>query len=377
MLLIIISTSLFVFYSALILYYRKAWKSIPHAEDSSVNGSTTISVIIPARNEEVNIKTCLDSILRGDYPSHLYEVIVIDDHSDDATADIIKFYSGRNVHLINLKEELKGLQLNSYKKKAIEIAVQKALGRLIVTTDADCILPEKWLSTIASFYEKHNPAFIAAPVSYYRENSFLKIFQSLDFMTLQGITGAAVYNKFHNMCNGANLAYEKEAFYKVDGFKGIDALASGDDMLLMHKIYMQYPDRVMYLKSRDTIARTQPMNTWSKFFHQRIRWASKSDSYTDKKIIMVLMLVYLFNACLLVMGLAAFFSLAIFHWLLAILVFKVIIELLFLYPVAEFFNKRKLLWYFALAQPLHIIYILIAGWLGKFGSYNWKGRKVK
>ena len=115
--------------------------------------------------------------------------------------------------------------------KAIEIGISKSTGDLIITTDADCMVRKLWLQTIASFYEKYKPAFIAAPVAYFGENNFLKVFQSLDFMTLQGITGASVYKKFHSMCNGANLAYEKKAFIEVGGFAGIDNIASGDDML--------------------------------------------------------------------------------------------------------------------------------------------------
>ena len=62
----------------------------------------------------------------------------------------------------------------------------------------------------------------------------------------------------HNMCNGANLAYEKKVFYEVGGFEGIDKIASGDDMLLMHKIQKIYPDKIGYLKSADVIVKTQP-----------------------------------------------------------------------------------------------------------------------
>jgi hypothetical protein len=105
------------------------------------------------------------------------------------------------------------------------------------------------LQTIAAFYEKNNAAFIAMPVRYYSNKNFLEIFQSLDFMTLQGITGASVYKKFHSMCNGANLAYSKKIFFEVDGFTGIDTIASGDDMLLMHKIFKHNPEKVFFLKS--------------------------------------------------------------------------------------------------------------------------------
>ena len=97
------------------------------------------------------------------------------------------------------------------------------------------------------------------------------------------------------MCNGANLAYSKAIFYAVDGFKGIDNIASGDDMLLMDKIQKQYPGSIGFLFSDNSIVQTLPMPTWKDFINQRIRWASKAGKYKDIKIIAVLVLVYLFN----------------------------------------------------------------------------------
>ena len=196
-------------------------------------------------------------------------------------------------------------------------------------------------------------------------------------MTLQGITGASVYKKFHRMCNGANLAYEKKVFLEVDGFAGIDNIASGDDMLLMHKIFNRYPEKVLFLNSVDAIVQTTPAGTLKEFINQRIRWASKADRYTDKKITGVLLLVYLFNVWIFFIGLLSFFYHQIFFLFIGVVIAKTIVELFFLYPVAIFFNKKKLLWWFPLAQPFHILYTIIAGWLGKFGSYKWKERKVK
>ena len=301
MIVIFITIFLFLIYTILILYFRQSWKQIPIFEVDPIQNltapQTTISIIIPARNEEANIGKCLSSIMDQSYPKNLFEVIVADDFSTDGTANIVKSYSNKNISLIYLKDFTNGEALNSYKKKAIEIAITKAKGDLIVTTDADCITPPTWLQTIDSFYQKYNPAFIAMPVAYHHENNFLKIFQSLDFMTLQGITGASVYKKFLNMCNGANLAYEKKAFAEVNGFKNIDSIASGDDMMLMQKIYEQYPQRVLFLKSTNAIVQTHPMETLKDFLNQRIRWASKSDKYADKKIIGVLLVVYLLNVC--------------------------------------------------------------------------------
>jgi glycosyltransferase involved in cell wall biosynthesis len=355
-----------------------------------------ISVIICARNEENNIKACLDSVLKQTFVEKPYQVIVVDDFSTDDTAAIVRSYTGSNVTLLSLKDYIDS-PLNSYKKKALEVGIENATGDIIVTTDADCIVPPTWLQYLTSFfgdggdYRRDPIVFVAAPVAYSNNNNFLQLFQSLDFMTLQGITGAAVFRKRLSMCNGANLAYSKKAFYAVNGFTGIDNIASGDDMLLMHKIYKKYPNGILFLKAQGVIVQTSPMTTLKDFFNQRIRWASKADQYDDKRIFTVLLIVYLFNLLLLVMPVMALFSnrpfgihiypvtltATIFEWWLFLLLGKTLIELYFLFPVAKFFKSRKLLWWFPLMQPFHILYTLIAGWLGKFGSYRWKGRNVK
>ena len=373
-------------YVVLIMNYRKSWigmKDFIHHKPLNENNLPFISIIIAARNEENNIWNCIQSLINQTYPQNKFEIIVTNDHSTDNTVPIINSFQKENIRVINLIDFTENKILNSYKKKSIETALQFAKGALIVTTDADCIAPSKWLETLASFYIKNNPVFIALPVAFNSPlpgdsffKKFFKKFQSLDFMTLQGITGASVYNKFHSMCNGANLAYKKEVFYEVGGFEGIDNIASGDDMLLMHKIQKVHPDKIMFLKSPDVIILTQPAETLKEFMNQRIRWASKADKYTDKKITGVLLLVYLLNAWIFILVISSFFFIKAFYLFLFSVAIKTIVELIFLYPVAKFFNKRKLLWWFVPAQPLHILYTLLAGWLGMFGSYHWKGRKV-
>lgn len=384
---------IFTLYVLLILYYWKSWLAIPGFKPPTIDykPQTPISVIIPARNEEENIKSCLDTILNQSYPEDLFEVLIVDDFSSDNTAAIVSAYASQNIKLISLKNFVEANAINSYKKKAIEIAVQQSTGDLIVTTDADCVVPKNWLQTIAAFYQEKNPSFIVMPVAINCGNRFIEIFQAVDFMTLQGITGASVHKKMHSMCNGANLAYTKKVFKAVNGFAGIDTIASGDDMLLMHKIYKQDPAAVLFLKSKAVIVQTQPVKTVKEFFNQRIRWASKADKYDDKRIFAVLVLVYLVNVVLLVMPIVALFKntvvnihfypitfiASVFELWLILIISKTIIELFFLFSVAGFFNKKKLLCCFPVLQPFHILYTVIAGWLGKFGTYKWKGRKVK
>lgn len=339
---------------------------------------TTFSVIVPARNEAANISRLLHSLQQQTYPPHLFEVIVVDDHSTDQTANIVQQCKG--VRLLQLKEE----GINSYKKKAIETGIVAAQNEWVVCTDADCITHPKWLETFASYIAEKKPVFIAAPVSFIpnlspnkKRNKILFTFQSLDFLTLQGITAASVHSKKHNMCNGANLAYQRKVFFEVNGFKGIDNIASGDDMLLMHKIWKRYPDKIGYIKSNNSIIQTQPAPNWNAFFNQRIRWASKATSYDDKRIFVVLLLVYLFNISFLFLLIAAFFRIQYGYLLLGLWIIKTIVEFPFVASVSTFFNKQHLLKYFFFFQPLHIAYTITAGFFGSFGKYEWKGRRVK
>src|SRR6188768_504739 len=369
--LLYITISLLVLYSFLILYYRAGWRELEPFSQTSQGSTIKISVIIPARNEEENIGKLLSSLEKQTYPNHLFEVVVVDDHSTDNTATVVNSYSFAK------RIELGFDNINSYKKKAIETGIAAASGELIITTDADCIVQENWLKTIAAFKENSDPVFIAAPVMMKHGPGLLQTFQALDFLVLQGITAASVQKRIHNMCNGANLAYERKVFFEVNGFYGIDHIASGDDMLLMQKIAERFPAKISYLLSKDAIVSTQSAKTWKEFFSQRIRWASKATDYNDIKIFSTLFLVYFFNCALLALFISGFWMPSLWLGLVGILILKTIIELTFIYPVAKFYDKQNLIKWFPFFQPMHIVYTVIAGWLGVFGSFEWKGRRVK
>jgi len=336
--------------------------------------ATQFTVIIPARNEAANIKACVDSILNQDYPAAAFEIIVIDDFSEDDTAFIVHALSQQypQLRLLKLADQCKEGETLAYKKKAIEIAVAQAKGDWILTTDADCIVPPRWLLLYNAYIHQHQPCFVAAPVMFIKTAGILNQFQVLDFLALQGITAAAVGAGKHSMSNGANLGFEKAAFIAVGGYQGVDHIASGDDMFLMHKMKQTLHKPVGYLFHPDAIVLTAAMDTWKGFIMQRIRWASKARYYDDHSITMVLTLVYFFNLsfiCLALMG----------SWstLLIALAFKTFFELFFLDPVAKFFQLQPELKYFVFYQPIHIVYNIAAGLFGQLKTYSWKGRKVK
>lgn len=377
--LIVIAFFLSLGYSFFILLYRYWFLKLeqyvlPHP----YKNETSFSVVVPARDEAESIEQCVESILAQNYPQHLFELIVVDDHSTDNTPDLVvqlqKKYS--NLKLISLQEALKGKPLNAYKKKAIEIAIGTASFDWIVTTDADCIAPKQWLQYFDAIIQERNPVFVAAPVAFIQDDSMLSAFQTIDFMGLQGVTAASVSAGFHSMCNGANLTYQKKAFYVVNGFKGIDNIASGDDMLLMNKLRKKFPNQLQYLFCKEAIVETLPMPNWRSFLNQRIRWASKADKFEDKSMFWVLALVYFYNVLLCSLPFIAFWQPIALIWLILFVLIKVIVELIFGWPIAQFFDF-KFKWKHLSLQPMHIIYTVTAGWLGKFGAYSWKDRKVK
>lgn len=366
-------------YAALMLTYRKGWLAKNEDVLADYTPNTMISVIIPARNEEQNIQQCIRSVLEQDYPPSLLEVIIIDDHSEDNTyeAALALNNTGR-VSVLKLADRLDGSDSTvAFKKRALTLGIEKSKGELIVTTDADCIAGEQWVANIAALYERQDPAMIVAPVDFSNKNNLVETFQSLDFMSMQGITVASLELGLGNMSNGANLAFKKSAFNAVGGYKGVDNLASGDDYLLMMKINNAFPSKISSLKAKDAIVYTPPQPDWKGFFQQRIRWASKSGKYDDKKMTLILSYVYLFNLLFLVLAVLSFFNGWYFFILVNMLLIKIEVELIYLFPVAKFYNKSRQLYIFPFLQPLHILYIISAGLLGLVGVYNWKGRKVK
>lgn len=371
---ITISFVLLAGYSALILYYFIGWKRTKDfVFEEHDNPKTKVSVVIAARNEEDNIGNCILSLLQQDYPKELYEVIVIDDHSEDKTLETLRSYKSAQLIILQLSNHEQ--QGNSFKKKAIELGIRSSTGNLIITTDADCIAANKWLLTIVSYYEKHHPVMIASPVAFVSESSLLEIGQSLDLCGMMAITAGAITNGFPNMCNGANLAYERKVFEEVGGFTGIAQQPSGDDVMLMMKIAKKYPAGIHFLKSKDAIVFTQPEKTWKALFHQRLRWLSKGTAFPNWKVSAVLVFSWLFNISILINSIAGFSARNL--WLIAGISFliKTVVELPLLWSGCFFFGKQKLILFVLPAQLMHILYVVIVGGMSRFYQYNWKGRK--
>jgi cellulose synthase/poly-beta-1,6-N-acetylglucosamine synthase-like glycosyltransferase len=373
---------------------RSVWTA---GKPVSIERETPIffSILIPARNEAERIDSCLDSLKALNYADNLFEIIVIDDHSSDETAARVHFFKEElpNLRLLRLSDYLTDADqsLQSFKKKAIEIGVQQSKGSWIVTTDADCRVPANWLRSMAAAIEQEQAAVLVMPVKMIPvknpSNRLLGIFQQLDFLSLQGITGTGIRSKSIYLSNGANFAYQKKLFQEVTGFQGTDDMASGDDLLLLHKFRFHTTARIVYLQSADAIVSTPVEPDLTSFIRQRRRWAGKSNRYLDKKILPVMLLVFAVNAFIVIAALLHFLhpTTLCMKWFCAsygklafgMLLVKTVAELYFIWPVARFFQQASLLWYFPLMQPLHVLYTVIMAFLGQSRHYEWKGRRVR
>lgn len=369
----IFSIALILCYLFIILAYIFYWNLLEEWDiPSNKTFQTKVSLIIAARNEADNIKGCLEAVLAQTYPKTLLEIWVVNDHSEDETAAIVNSFQEEYLHLLDLPKDKTG------KKQAIQIAIEQSTGTLIVTTDADCIMGKDWLKYLVSYYEEHQSKLIAAPVAFHQEQSIFERFQTLDFMGMMAVSGAGIQGQFMNMCNGANLAYERAAFDAVNGFEGIDHLASGDDMLLMEKIASKYPAQIGYLKNNKAQTLTTPKPSVKAFLEQRIRWASKSSAYTNWQTLAILVVVWVLCLSMLFDFILISYDYMFLFWFLFKFIAKGFADFFFLGMMTLFFDRPKLMRAFIPSLFLHWWYIVTVGFLGNIRKgYAWKGRNVR
>jgi len=361
---------LLLLYAGRIAAYDRAFR--PMDDHPPLSGELPlVSLIIPARNEARNIGRCLDAILQLQYPRERLEIIVVDDDSEDGTMEIAASYP---VTVIRNRPEAGTI---AFKKQALATGIASAKGEFIFTTDADCTVRPGWIKHMLAALQHHEALLVTGPVRMVPDKRFLSRFQSLDFAILQGITASAVHGGLHDMSSGANLAYRRDAFMEVDGFRDIDDIASGDDMLLMQKISGLHPGRVCYCFSEEAIVDTKTETSWKAFLQQRIRWASKATRYRDRRIFRILLTVYLLNLALFLMICTSWMGTWPFISCLFMILLKIAIEWRFVSRVLKFFSLGQLMPLFPIAQPVHIIYTVCSGLFGRAGTYPWKGRMVK
>lgn len=327
---------------------------------------TKLTVIIPVRNEEDNIKNLLEDINKQTYPFKNFEVIIANDGSTDKTESIILAFqevAHFDLKLLNIFNE-NGL---SPKKRAIQKSIEISSGELIITTDGDCRVSEYWLVSIEEQYQQKEAKLISSVVTFSEEKSLWNTFQIIEFASLIGSGACAMFLKKPNMCNGANIAYTREVFEEVNGFVGNEHLASGDDEFLMHKIATVYPDKVIFNMDENAIVYTKSQPDFSHFYQQRKRWASKWKYYKDWKVGVLAVFIFAVN-------LGMIYSILTHNYLN--LVLKCLPEFVFLCLIISYLGYKDKIKYIPIVQIIYPFYVVFFGIISQGKGYNWKGRKL-
>ena len=363
----------FISYAALIIAITMGWWRLKMYASKSPQHNIKVSILVALRNEAENIGPLIKSLSNQDYPAHLLEVILIDDHSTDATVGLVK---AQIIDLMNFKLISLDSENATGKKAAINHGVQAFVGELILITDADCTTGISWVSTMVSFYEEHKPHLILGPVLMTNDGTFFGKFQSLEFSSLISSAAGSCNAGFPLMANGANMAFTREAYHTCNGFAGNFKYPSGDDMFLMMGIKKHFGAKaIRFLLSERAIVNTPAASGFVQFIHQRLRWVSKSRGYTDHLLIASSIIVFLANGLLVVSALSAVISHTYLIPFIAIYTFKIIVDFPLMLSFNRFQGSRILLWLFPFTELLNAAYTLYIGIAGNIWKYEWKGRK--
>jgi len=364
-------------YTLFLAIALQGWLKLPQMLFKlKVNYITNISVVIAARNEEENIIHLLNDFAAQTYPKSLTEIVIADDASDDQTIAAIKKFQKEhpelNIKLVEMQDE-EGII--SFKKRALSEAIKQSTGKLIITTDADCRFGPQRLEAIVAYYEEHPVSLILLPVVFHNERSIFEMIQSLEFTGIMGITAASAALNRPVSCNGANLAIERKLFERLGGFD--DPYASGDDVFILYKAKKHIPKRIAFLMAKETIVYTNAQTTVSGFFNQRVRWGAKAKGFTDRTALGGILLLFFSNTAVTVALILGLIFPGLIVPALAIFLLKLIADVVFLIPIARFFNKLKLLPMYPLMSLWLPFYITVTGILSLRGNYVWKGRKLR
>lgn len=357
-------------YVFLILNILHGWDKIETPENQDINKSNIgISVIIAARNEEKYIVECVQSIL-SNKPTSSYEIIIVNDHSTDRTLQRLNSLNDKKLTIMDLPDGISG------KKAAISFAIDMAKYDLILCTDADSRVGNKWIQSHLNFQTAYSHNIQTSLVIPEDTDSYLSRFQIMDFVATMAITANGIKRKQYFLANGANLCYKKSFFYGVNGFAGNQKIASGDDVFLMEKAVSIDINKVGFLKSIEAMVITKSEESWKAFFNQRKRWASKSMKTSDLNVKKIQGFIFLFCLILLLSILVSpiFIPEILFAGLTALCI-KLVIDYVFLYKLTIYFKQEQVMKSFVPVFFIYFFHILYSGIIALFPTtYEWKER---
>jgi len=331
----------------------KIYRSLQKIEPFSVKNipSVFVSVVVACRNEEKDLPLLLKNISEQKYPPEKFEVIIVDDNSSDSTNQIASDFKGiQNITVISNQGE--------GKKQALKSGISLAKGTLILTTDTDCRMGLNWIGSIAGFYETTNADMIIAPVKIEESSGFFGNFQELEFLSLQGITAGTANLGRGTMCNGANLAFKKDAYFKNSENLRFD-IPTGDDVFFLHSLKEQHGSKILWLESPDAIVTTSDSASVKEFLNQRQRWLSKGSAYTDINTILLAIVTFVTILLQISIFIAALINEVFIPVFMVCFFMKSVPDYLILQNTVKRYNRKTLINWFIPVQLLYPFYVIV------------------
>lgn len=328
----------------------------------------TVSIVIAARNEETNIRACLESVSRLRYPKEFLDVIVVNDRSTDATQTIIEEIAATNSSItpLNAVEDPSG-KLKG-KTNAIAQGVDVARGEILLFTDADCIVPERWVEETVKYYTEENVGMVAGFTSLRAGNIFERI-QALDWFVLFSIAAAVIRLHFPVTAVGNNLSVRRKAYEAVGGYRAIP-FSITEDYALFNAITATGTWKARFPIDAGTLVESLPCGSWKELFRQKKRWFIGGAEMNLKSILLFgtgFVFKSLFVLNLLFSGIAV---------VLVPFLAKCIADYLLVHPALTTFKKSNLVLYLLPFELYYICYVVLFPPLVLFNrDVKWKERK--
>jgi cellulose synthase/poly-beta-1,6-N-acetylglucosamine synthase-like glycosyltransferase len=341
-----------------------------HYLKNELNDTVKFSIVIPFKNEANNLPHLLDSLAQLRYNKLGFEIIFINDSSTDDSLKIINEWRFLNpyIHLTVLDNVVMS---QSSKKDAITRAITVAKHPWIFTVDADCELPNDILNCYATFInENPDKEFLVGGVTIVENKNLLSTYQTLDFSSLQAVTIGSFGIDEAFMCNGANLVYTKNIFNAVNGFIGVNHIASGDDVFLLQKVLANKQNAIAYVLNTSALVTTQPVSTWKQLIVQRARWGKKAQAYQTIYPKVLGVFTVLTNVGLFFLLVSLLFT-TYYLSITFLIVFKFIIDLLILTSYKFKVNKNLALILYPFSFVIYPIITLFVLIRMSFFNKNW------
>lgn len=368
--LLVIGYAVIGLYSLMIVYAISGWKKLKIEDEKEP--WLGVSILISARNESENIETVIKDIFNQNYSPELFEVIVIDDNSEDDTLEKAKALKADfpNLTMISNGEE-------AGKKEALQKGVNLAKFDTIATVDADCRVPSEWLITMTSHWVENQTKMLLGPVVFEGNSTVLQQAQSMEMLAIMGLTGGFAAQQRPIMANGANLFFDKASFQEIGGYSN-STNPSGDDVFTMLSFSDRWPDSVGFVRHYESAVLTKPETTFSSFWQQRKRWLSKRSGYSSLLVKGTAVITYLANVAAFVslITIIVSFGSAWAGKLMWILFIKTLADLVLTRTVSRDLQPKCGIANILMTEIFVAIYVTFLGIFGNSKSYVWKGRNI-